>query len=214
MRHYPEAVTLLGEASPGRPAEARWRLRTRSAVGTQALAAALAGWLEPGDVVVLSGDLGAGKTTFTQGLARQLGVVDPVTSPTFTILQQYRGVQRLDTGEAELQINHLDVYRLGSLDEAEALGLDELLDGDSVTLVEWGEGIEPLLGTSRLTVTLQLAPLKGGEPTGAGDDDPLDHRLVSFELVGTGRSRRQSLDRALHTAVDSGAARWESDEPC
>ena len=131
-----------------------------SAEGTKAVAASLAGWLEPGDVVVLSGDLGAGKTTFTQGLALELGVTDPVTSPTFAILQQYDGTQHTQGSQRTLVINHLDVYRLGTLDEVEALGLDELLDGEAVTLVEWGEAIETLLGPSRLVVTLQLAPAK------------------------------------------------------
>ena len=178
------------------------------------LAAALAGWLEPGDVIVLSGDLGAGKTTFTQGLAHELGVTDPVTSPTFTILQHYRGVQATPDGERYLPINHLDVYRLGSLDEAEALGLDELLDGEAVTLVEWGEGIEPLLGASRLMMTLELAPVDGAEPIGDGTDDPLDHRLITCELIGAERSRHDGLNRALTAAVESGELRWEDEGPC
>lgn len=109
------------------------------------MAAALAGWVEAGDVVVLTGDLGAGKTTFTQGLVRALGVSEPVTSPTFTIASHYHGVRLGSDQTQALVVNHLDVYRLGSLDEAEALGLDEMLDGDALTLIEWGEMIEPLL---------------------------------------------------------------------
>ena len=108
------------------------------------MAAALAGWVEAGDVVVLTGDLGAGKTTFTQGLVRALGVSEPVTSPTFTIASHYHGVRLGSDQTQALVVNHLDVYRLGSLDEAEALGLDEMLDGDALTLIEWGEMIEPL----------------------------------------------------------------------
>ena len=178
------------------------------------MAASLADWLEPGDVVVLSGDLGAGKTTFTQGLARELGVTDPVTSPTFAILQHYEGTQRTRDGERSLLINHLDVYRLGSLDEAEALGLDELLDGEAVTLIEWGEAIESLLGPSRLAVTLRLGPLDDDDEPDFEGGDPLDDRLITLELLGAERSRHQSLDRALSHALDAGGVRLEGEGPC
>mgnify|MGYP003555764732 CR=1 FL=1 len=214
MGNYPEAVTQRDQAFSGPPAESSRRLRTLSAEGTKAVAASLAGWLEPGDVVVLSGDLGAGKTTFTQGRALGLAVTDPGTSPTFAILQQYDGTQHTQGSQRTLVINHLDVYRLGTLDEAEALGLDELLDGEAVTLVEWGEAIETLLGPSRLVVTLQLAPVDDdGEPDAAGSD-ALDQRVVTLELLGTERRRHQSLDRALAQALDDRGVALEGEEPC
>ena len=107
------------------------RFRTTSAEGTRAVAATLAPLLQPGDVLLLSGDLGAGKTVFTQGLAAALGVTEPVTSPTFTLAQSYQGRMRL---------HHLDVYRLENLGEVLDLDLPELLDDDAVVCVEWGRG--------------------------------------------------------------------------
>lgn len=127
--------------------------RTASAEGTRALAAALAGIVRGGDLLVLGGDLGAGKTTFTQGFAAALGVDAPVTSPTFTLHNLYRG--RLD-------VHHLDVYRVGDIAEATDLALEELLDSGAVTVVEWGATIREAFGVDELEVTLELGP---------GDDD-------------------------------------------
>ena len=135
---------------------------TRSSDETRALGAALAGVCLGGDLIVLTGDLGAGKTTFTQGLASGLGVEAAVTSPTFTLAHRYEG---------SLVVNHLDVYRLEHLSEVTDLGLPELLDGEAVTLIEWGEAIAPALPSSYLQVRLAL---------GAADDD----RRVAFEAVG------------------------------
>ncbi len=101
---------------------------TTDAAGTEALAARLAARLEPGDVVVISGELGAGKTTFVRGAARALGATAPVTSPTFTIGQIY---------PAPVPVAHLDLYRLGSLDEEEPGLLDEYLAPDTIAFVEW-----------------------------------------------------------------------------
>jgi tRNA threonylcarbamoyladenosine biosynthesis protein TsaE len=101
---------------------------TTEAAGTEALAARLAGSLEAGDVVVVSGDLGAGKTTFVRGAARALGATGPITSPTFTIGHVY---------PAPVPVAHLDLYRLGSLDEEEPGLLDEYLAPDTIAFVEW-----------------------------------------------------------------------------
>lgn len=101
---------------------------TTDAAGTEALAARLAAELEPGDVVVISGELGAGKTTFVRGAARALGASGPVTSPTFTIGHIY---------PAPVPVAHLDLYRLGSLDEEEPGLLDEYLAPDTIAFVEW-----------------------------------------------------------------------------
>ena len=115
---------------------------------TRALGAALATELGPGSVVVLSGDLGSGKTVFAQGVAEGLGVTERVVSPTFAIAREYEG---------RLPLHHLDVYRLDHVQEAIDLGLDELFD-DAVTLIEWGDGVRDLLPADRLEVELMLAP--------------------------------------------------------
>ena len=115
---------------------------------TRALGGALAGGLQPGDVIVLSGDLGTGKTVFAQGVAAGLGVTERVVSPTFAIAREYAG---------RLPLHHLDVYRLEHVQEAIDLGLDELFE-DAVTLIEWGDGVRDLLPADRLEVELALAP--------------------------------------------------------
>ncbi len=113
------------------------RLQTHSAAETEALGARLAERLEPGDVVVVSGELGAGKTTLVRGAARALGVTDPVTSPTFTIGQRYGG--------GRMPISHLDLYRLQSLEGEDPALLDDYLGPDGVAFVEW-----PAAGAARL----------------------------------------------------------------
>jgi tRNA threonylcarbamoyladenosine biosynthesis protein TsaE len=119
---------------------------THSAAETRALAAEIGATLRPGDVVVLNGELGAGKTTFVKGLADGLGVVDAVTSPTFTIVQHYEG---------RVPVTHVDVYRLDRLQELHDLGFEELLD-DGVTIIEWGDAVAPLLPRNRLEVRLTM----------------------------------------------------------
>ena len=101
--------------------------------------------LKPGDVVTLNGDLGVGKTAFTQGLAKGLGVEEIVNSPTFTIVNQYEG---------RLPIYHFDVYRIEDSDEMFEIGYDEMIDGDGVSVIEWAERIEDLLPVPRYDVTI------------------------------------------------------------
>ena len=142
---------------------------------TRALGGAVAALVEAGDVVVLVGDLGAGKTAFVQGLAASLGVAAPVTSPTFTLANRYVG---------RLVVNHLDVYRFENLDEVRDLALPELLD-DGVTLVEWGDTISSALPAEHLSVTVRF---------GDGDDDR------SFEFRGRGdrwRVRGERMEAVL-----------------
>jgi tRNA threonylcarbamoyladenosine biosynthesis protein TsaE len=105
------------------------RTDTNSAAETEALAAELAGRLAPGDVVLVSGDLGAGKTTFVRGAARALGVAGPVTSPTFTIGQVYAG--------RGLEVAHLDLYRLPTLGAEDPALLEDYLTAERVGFVEW-----------------------------------------------------------------------------
>jgi tRNA threonylcarbamoyladenosine biosynthesis protein TsaE len=123
----------------------RWRGTTSTSDATRDVARALAGTLTAGDVVVLTGPLGAGKTTFVQGMAAGLGVTGPVTSPTFVLARELRG--------GRVPVIHVDAYRIGS-----ALELDHLdLDADvasAVVAVEWGEGLAERLADSRLEVHL------------------------------------------------------------
>ncbi|WP_419863555.1 tRNA (adenosine(37)-N6)-threonylcarbamoyltransferase complex ATPase subunit type 1 TsaE [Candidatus Poriferisodalis sp.] len=158
------------------------RFRTTSAAGTRAVAAALAPLLRPGDVLLLSGDLGAGKTVFTQGLAAALGVAEPVTSPTFTLAQSYEG---------RLRLHHLDVYRLENLGEVLDLDLPELLDDDAVVCVEWGEVVIGELPRDFLRVRIRLAD-PGESP---------DIRIFEADLVGSSwHARADSLAAAWHFA--------------
>ena len=124
------------------------KVRTPSADATRSLAAAIEPLLGGGDVLVLAGDLGAGKTTFTQGLAASMGVTAPVTSPTFTLVHEYAG---------RVPIVHIDVYRLEHLQEVHDLGFDELVGGDALAVVEWGDILGPLLPPDRLHVEFEYA---------------------------------------------------------
>jgi tRNA threonylcarbamoyladenosine biosynthesis protein TsaE len=103
-------------------------IRTSSAAETEEVGARFAPELQPGDVVLVSGELGAGKTTLIRGACRALGVTEPVTSPTFTIGQRYRG---------RFPVSHLDLYRLEGLEGEEPGLLDEYLTDDAVAFVEW-----------------------------------------------------------------------------
>ena len=150
---------------------------------TRLLAGAIAGLVDDGDLLVLVGDLGAGKTAFTQGFAAALGVDVPVTSPTFTLANRYEG---------RLIVNHLDVYRLEDLVEARDLAIPELLE-QGVTLIEWGEMILPALPADRLDVSITF---------GDGDDD----RRIELRTVGDRWGDRVS---ALRAAIQTWAGRQQ-----
>ena len=137
------------------------RVITRSPQETSILGTALAALLLPGDIISLTGELGAGKTVFVQGLATALGATGPVTSPSFTLVHEY---------DARYRIVHLDVYRLDSFQEVLDLGFEELLDPGAIVLIEWGDAVEPLLPRSYLTVDLRRVP----------DPDKEDERVVTF----------------------------------
>jgi tRNA threonylcarbamoyladenosine biosynthesis protein TsaE len=154
---------------------------TTSADHTRALGAAVGAVLRPGDVVLLAGDLGAGKTTFAQGVAAALGVDGPVTSPTFTIVHEYDG---------RIPLAHVDVYRLESLGELYDLGFEEIVDDARVTLVEWGDLVAQAVPTDRLLVRLELVV----------DDE---ERFITFVPHGARwRERMGSLERAIATLRD------------
>jgi tRNA threonylcarbamoyladenosine biosynthesis protein TsaE len=152
---------------------------TRAAM--QALGERLAGLLRAGDLVLLTGDLGAGKTTLTQGIGAGLGVRGPVTSPTFVIAR----VHPSEVGGPPLV--HVDAYRLGSIVEVEDLDLEASLD-EAVTVVEWGEGLVEGLAENRLHV--HLVRPRGEVPGPDGDPDDTREqaddvpRLVRVEGLG------------------------------
>jgi tRNA threonylcarbamoyladenosine biosynthesis protein TsaE len=160
--------------------------RTTSADQTKALAAALAELARPGDLLLLAGDLGAGKTAFTQGYGAALGIDDLITSPTFTLVNSYEG---------RLELNHLDVYRLDALAEVADLGVPEMLDDGGVTVIEWGDAVSPALPADYLEIRFTF-----------GDDD--DERTLELVPVG---SRWSARTRAVAAAV----APWihEPEEP-
>ena len=159
-------------------------LVTDSAESTRALAAAIAAFCVPGDVLLLAGDLGAGKTTFSQGFGRALGIDEPVTSPTFTLVRQYE-VPVGPTGVRTLL--HADVYRLDRLAEITDLGLGQLVEDGGVALVEWGDAAEPVLGDGALSVLLVTDP----------DDD--DRRVITVAADGAAWADRWS---ALTSAIE------------
>ena len=101
----------------------------------------------PGQVFTLTGDLGVGKTVFTQGLARGLGIQEPVSSPTFTIVQVYE--------EGRLPFYHFDVYRIGDVEEMDEVGFDDYIMGEGVSLIEWADLIEEILPEKRTEVRIE-----------------------------------------------------------
>lgn len=149
------------------------RARTDGVDATRSLAEALAAVATAGDVILLSGELGAGKTAFAQGFGAGLGIDEPITSPTFTLARQYEG---------SLVLHHLDVYRLERLSEVEDIGVSELIDGNGVVLIEWGDAVAPALPNDYLEISLTY---------GDGDDD----RHLDLRCVG---SRWSARERALH----------------
>jgi tRNA threonylcarbamoyladenosine biosynthesis protein TsaE len=162
-----------------------WPLRrsTASPAETRALAGRLAALSRAGDVVLLMGDLGAGKTVFAQGFAGGLGVTGPVTSPTFALVRHYRcGVDAPVS-----QLIHADVYRTGSIAEVADLALAELVEEDAVALVEWGDLAVPALGPSALEVTL-VAPDARGAPA---------RREISLAGRGDWAGRAAEVDAVL-----------------
>jgi len=130
----------------------RWQRYCASAVDTQRAGRDFAHVLRPGDIVLLSGQLGAGKTTFVQGVARGLGVDERVTSPTFTMVRQHECVN--ERGISTL--HHADVYRVESIGEVMDLDLGELVEESAVALVEWGEIASSVFGREVMTVDFAI----------------------------------------------------------
>ena len=117
---------------------------------------------QPGQIYTLSGDLGVGKTVFTKGVAAGLGIREPVSSPTFTIVQEYY--------DGRLPLYHFDVYRIEDPEEMEEIGYDDYFFGDGVCLIEWADRIRELLPEHLIRVTIEKDPEKG-----------FDYRLIRIE---------------------------------
>lgn len=160
-------------------------LRVRSVVETHALAAAIANLSRTGDVIILSGEMGTGKTAFAQGFAVALGVDEPVTSPTFTLIHTY------DSGRVNL--HHADLYRLDRMHEIADLALAELVEGDGILLVEWGDVAASMLGEH---LELRLSH--------SDADDTRD-----IVVRATGRTWAARWER-----VEAATAPWRTDGSC
>jgi tRNA threonylcarbamoyladenosine biosynthesis protein TsaE len=158
--------------------------RSSSAKETRSLGAALATVLRPGDLILLVGDLGTGKTTFTQGLAAGLGVTDPVTSPTFTLVRAYPCHRARGRGAIGTLL-HADLYRLDRLQDIVDLGIGEMAEDDSVAVIEWGDMAGSLFGPEALTVRL------------AADPSAENERTVTVELDGSWSERADVVADAL-----------------
>ncbi len=164
-------------------------LRTSSIADTHAVAAAIAALARSGDIIVLAGEMGAGKTAFAQGFGSAFGIVEPITSPTFTLVHSYdlpvpvRGLRAM---------HHADLYRLDRTAEVADLALGELAEFGGVVLVEWGDVVERIFG-DHLTVHLEQ------DPDDETDDLALDRaRLVSIDGTGpTWAGRWEALRNSL-----------------
>ena len=128
-------------------------IETNSAEETFALGKALGEKASPGQVYTLDGDLGTGKTVFTQGVAAGLGITEAISSPTFTIIQEY------DTGR--LPLYHFDVYRIGDIEEMEEIGYDDYFFGEGICLIEWADLIREILPEHVIRITIEKDLEKG-----------------------------------------------------
>lgn len=171
--------------------------RTRSVDETRALAGSVAALARPGDLVLVSGELGSGKTAFVQGFGRALGVSGPITSPTFTLAQRYDG---------EMVVHHLDVYRLDQLSEFHELGVDELLDDDGVVLIEWGEAVHQALPSNYLDVRLTFAE--------AADERDLVLRPVGSRWSARCEQLAQAISRWADGSLEDGPRAHDGGQPC
>lgn len=158
-------------------------LRARSLAETHEVAAALASVARDGDVIVLAGEMGSGKTAFAQGFGRALGVTEPITSPTFTLVHSY------DSGR--LLLHHADLYRLDRMAEVADLALGELVEGEGVLLVEWGDVVAGTLGDH---LEVRLVPPDDGDP---------DTRLITLRAIGSTWVERWER-------IEAAVARWRT----
>lgn len=172
-------------------------IETTSAEETERAAARLAALLEPGDVLCLRGNLGAGKTTFTRGLTRALGASASASSPTFTLLHEYR---EADNG---VPVFHFDAYRLRGPADLADIGFDDYLSGNGIVVIEWPERIEAALPDTRIDIALK-------EPEDGGDDDDGEQqqrrRITLTPHGGISEQRRADFAAAWQTTA--------AEQPC
>ncbi|HJB16000.1 MAG TPA: tRNA (adenosine(37)-N6)-threonylcarbamoyltransferase complex ATPase subunit type 1 TsaE [Candidatus Blautia excrementipullorum] len=145
-------------------------IETRSPEETFALGEKIGKAAVPGQIYTLTGDLGVGKTVFTQGVAAGLGITGAVSSPTFTIVQVYE--------EGRLPFYHFDVYRIGDIEEMEEIGYDDYFFGEGVCLIEWAELIEEILPEKRISVVIEKDLTQG-----------VDYRRISVKGLAQGADK-------------------------
>ena len=135
---------------------------TFSAEETEKLGEQIGREAKPGEVYTLIGDLGVGKTVFTQGIAKGLEITEPICSPTFTIVQEYE--------EGRMPFYHFDVYRIGDIEEMEEIGYDDYFFGEGICLIEWAELIKEILPENRISITIEKDLSRG-----------FDYRRITIE---------------------------------
>lgn len=141
------------------------QIETYSAIGTYQFGEKLGGLVKPGDVFSLIGDLGVGKTVFTQGFAKGLNIEEPINSPTFTIVQVYE--------EGRLPLYHFDVYRIGDIEEMDEIGYEDYFYGKGVCLIEWANLIKDILPQNIIEITIEKDL-----------DQGFDYRKIRVENMG------------------------------
>ena len=191
------------EMAPTRRTADELSVVTRSQPQTVAVGRALGECLAEGDVLVLTGDLGAGKTQLTKGMAAGLGITEDVTSPTFTIEMVYEG--------GRLPLYHFDLYRLDDPDQLEDTGLFDVLGADGVCSIEWGEQFADEIGPQRMDVFLTRLD-DDAEP---GQEPAREVCLVAHDARG--RELLDALERALSERIFAGEKRfspWGGDLAC
>lgn len=166
------------------------QLVSLSPAETRKIAATVAGALRLGDVVALTGELGAGKTCFVQGAAQALGVQDRVTSPSFILRREYQG---------QVCVLHLDVYRMSTLQEVLDVGYEDALDRSRVTFIEWGDAMSPLLPVDHLEVEFRLP-----DPVAPCEDMLDEPRVLLVRAHGNDWARRI-------TGLSVDLQRWRKD---
>lgn len=181
-------------------------VRTTTVAETQDLAVALADLLRSGDLVLLTGEMGAGKTAFTQGLGRGLGVGERITSPTFTIVSTYEG--------GRLRLHHLDVYRLNHLHEALDVGLAEMLDDDAVVVIEWGDAVRAVLPADYLEIAITFPPMPGpaDDPSATAGELAADPSVAAGDAVADPEPAAgpSAADDERHWLLRPVGARWRA----
>lgn len=165
-------------------------LRSASLTDTHAIAAAIAAVTRAGDLIVLSGEMGAGKTAFAQGFGRALGIDEPITSPTFTLVHSYDITSPSHAGRART-LHHADLYRLDRTAEIADLALDELAEYQGIVLVEWGDVVASMFD-DHLVVHLEPQADDGidVEPDRTVEFEPVTSRLIEISASGHSWSGR------------------------